>query len=100
LIHNTGYYLILALLGCRNEYQSNMSAKERMNINYTYIRNCTNYPSNRYYLRLARKYFAYAVFDQQAFYGLNCKPRGLYALYLNNFVKNICLIMAHEGKPV
>lgn len=68
LIVHRWYYRFWARLGIRNAVQKNtsMTADEVAAANEHYIRAYTRYPENSLMLRLGKKYFSSAYFDQYA----------------------------------
>lgn len=95
-LHNKTYYFIMALMGCRNEYQMNRSAKDRAEINYNYVKNGLNYVPNSTLVALAKCYFSDAEINTQALHYLAKKPSFFWKWYLNIFYNSSCLVMGRK----
>jgi SAM-dependent methyltransferase len=65
VFQNFPWLLIWATLGVRNEHQKGKNAFETTSLNHAYMRQSTNYVGCRNLLKIARRYFARADFDEK-----------------------------------
>ena len=94
-IHNKTYYYIMAKLGCRNQFQKDLSPRAIADVNYRYVRDGLNYLSNRELIRLASRYFNNVRIDLAALYYKD-RLSPVFHKYLEHFGKTICLVMADK----
>lgn len=94
-IPNRYYFYFMALLGCHNKFQKDLSAKRISEIDYEYMRTSLNYISHSELMRMGHKYFTYCTMRYDFFSRtILCCSESM-AYFLSYFRPNVFLVMAN-----